>query len=185
MFRYDAGAAASQRRWHPQWASATRQWPPNLISPIQRPNRPAVTGHAGRHFRCAASRSANDPLSAPRFPEQLAVCADQRSAFNVPFGGRSSPQPSANCSELICSCSGARREKSRDDSVIGLLMPTSQRRISGSRPLDQRHNHACERFCLAPVLLQENREVERAPEAEPVPAHARGFSQGHVGEALE
>src|SRR5260370_14201293 len=38
---------------------------------------------------------------------------------------------------------------------------------------------------LAPVLLQEKRQIERAAETESVPAHARGIKQGHVGEALE
>src|SRR5947208_844396 len=38
---------------------------------------------------------------------------------------------------------------------------------------------------LAPVLLQENRQIERATKAEPVPAHARGIRQRHVGKALE
>ena len=38
---------------------------------------------------------------------------------------------------------------------------------------------------LRSVLLQENRQVERAPEAETVPAHTGGIGQGHVGEALE
>src|SRR6266576_1222017 len=38
---------------------------------------------------------------------------------------------------------------------------------------------------LAPVLLQEKRQVERAAEPESVPAHARGIRQGHVGKALE
>src|SRR5882724_13113470 len=38
---------------------------------------------------------------------------------------------------------------------------------------------------LAAVLLQENRQIERAAETESVPAYARGIRQGHVGEALE
>ena len=41
------------------------------------------------------------------------------------------------------------------------------------------------RLFLAAVLLQEDRQIERAAETEPVPAHARGIRQGHVGEALE
>src|SRR6476469_2242717 len=41
------------------------------------------------------------------------------------------------------------------------------------------------RLSLAPVLLQENRQIERAAEIESVPAHARGIKQGHVGEALK
>src|SRR5258707_8651409 len=41
------------------------------------------------------------------------------------------------------------------------------------------------RLSLAPVLLQEKRQIERAAETESVPAHARGIRQGHVGEALE
>src|ERR1700685_4654519 len=41
------------------------------------------------------------------------------------------------------------------------------------------------RLSLAPALLQENRQIERAAESESVPAHARGIRQGHVGEALE
>jgi hypothetical protein len=46
-----------------------------------------------------------------------------------------------------------------------------------------RQNKQC--LSLAPVLLQEKRQIERAAEAESVPAHARGIKQGHVGEALE
>ena len=46
-----------------------------------------------------------------------------------------------------------------------------------------RQNKKC--LSLAPVLLQEKRQIERAPETESVPAHARGIRQGHVGEALE
>ena len=38
---------------------------------------------------------------------------------------------------------------------------------------------------LAPLLSQENRQIERAAETESVPAHARGIRQGHVGKALE
>ena len=38
---------------------------------------------------------------------------------------------------------------------------------------------------LAPLLLQENRQIERATETETVPAHARRIRQGHLGEALE
>src|SRR5258705_8839841 len=41
------------------------------------------------------------------------------------------------------------------------------------------------RLSLAPVLLQEKRQIERAAETESVPAHARGIKQGHVGEAFE
>src|SRR4029077_15226939 len=41
------------------------------------------------------------------------------------------------------------------------------------------------RLSLAPALLQENRQIERAAETESVPAHALGIRQGHVGEALE
>ena len=41
------------------------------------------------------------------------------------------------------------------------------------------------RLSRAPVLLQENRQIERAAETESVPAHARGIRQGHVGEAFE
>src|ERR1700730_3540661 len=41
------------------------------------------------------------------------------------------------------------------------------------------------RLSLAPVLLEENRQIERAAETESVPAHARGIRQGHVREALE
>src|ERR1700730_13797046 len=37
----------------------------------------------------------------------------------------------------------------------------------------------------AELLLQENRQIERAAETESVPAHARGIRQGHVGKALE
>src|SRR5665647_1398679 len=43
----------------------------------------------------------------------------------------------------------------------------------------------CENRSVAPVLLQEKRQIERAAETESVPAHARGIKQGHVGEALE
>ena len=46
-----------------------------------------------------------------------------------------------------------------------------------------RQNKQC--LSLAPVLLQEKRQIERAAETESVPAHARGIKQGHVGEALE
>src|ERR1700684_3921098 len=42
-----------------------------------------------------------------------------------------------------------------------------------------------ENWSVAPFLLQEKRQIERAAETESVPAHARGIKQGHVGEALE
>src|SRR5712671_1652097 len=51
--------------------------------------------------------------------------------------------------------------------------------------LRQRMRQNKKRLSLAPVLLQENRQIERAAETEPVPAHPRGIRQGHVGEALE
>jgi hypothetical protein len=46
-----------------------------------------------------------------------------------------------------------------------------------------RQNKQC--LSLAPVLLQEKRQIEWTAETESVPAHARGIKQGHVGEALE
>jgi len=46
-----------------------------------------------------------------------------------------------------------------------------------------RQNKQC--LCLAPVLLQENRQIERAAKTESVPADARRIKQRHVGEALE
>src|SRR6266436_6530848 len=49
----------------------------------------------------------------------------------------------------------------------------------------QRMRQNKKRLSLAPVLLEANRQIERAAEAESVPAHARGIRQGHVGEALE
>ncbi len=38
---------------------------------------------------------------------------------------------------------------------------------------------------LAPVLLQENRQIERAAETESVPTHALRIRQAHVREAFE
>src|SRR4030088_3190851 len=51
--------------------------------------------------------------------------------------------------------------------------------------LRQRMRQNKKRLSIAPVLLQEKRQMERAAETESVPAHARGIKQGHVGEALE
>jgi hypothetical protein len=42
-----------------------------------------------------------------------------------------------------------------------------------------------ENWSVAPVLLQEKRQIQRAAETESVPAHPRGIKQGHVGEALK
>src|SRR5438270_3794881 len=53
------------------------------------------------------------------------------------------------------------------------------------RNCGQRMGQNKKSLSLAPVLLQEKRQIERAAETESVPAHARGIRQGHVGEALE
>jgi hypothetical protein len=50
------------------------------------------------------------------------------------------------------------------------------------RPRMRQHKNS---LSLAPVLLQQKRQIERAAETESVPAHARGIRQAHVGEALK
>ena len=51
--------------------------------------------------------------------------------------------------------------------------------------MSQLVSEICENRSLAPVLLQEKRQIEGAAETESVPAHARGIRQGHIWEAVE
>src|SRR6202790_2488765 len=62
---------------------------------------------------------------------------------------------------------------------------TRRQLVEGNCGRSTAADEAKKRLSLAPVLLQENRQIERAAEPESVPAHARGIRQGHVGEALE